>query len=196
MAGDVWDSFAEAVEVFQPKRPMKRASEKDLDACEKALGFRLPLSYRSFVKRFGAGEVVLQGGPAEWSIWAPGNPKNRFNSSLEHRNTRRQTMTPANWEGYVPDPTRACRLVYFADSPLSLNEYGWDPEDVADPDRHECGVYAVNVRYPPPDHLPRVADSFHDFIMGYCLDRYAKEQGYTKTAEWKKFGSMKEYHRH
>jgi hypothetical protein len=32
--------------------------------------------------------------------------------------------------------------------------------------------------------------------MGYCLERYPKEEDYTKTAEWKRFGSMRGHHRH
>jgi hypothetical protein len=43
--------------------------------------------------------------------------------------------------------------------------------------------------------MPRLAGSFHDFIMGYCLERYPLEQGYTATPEWKKFGDEKRYHR-
>ena len=61
MTDDIWDGFPKAVEFTQGKRPMKRSSEKDLDACEDFLGFRLPCSYRSFVKRFGAGILRLDG---------------------------------------------------------------------------------------------------------------------------------------
>src|SRR5204862_5576058 len=146
---------------------------------ERFLGFRLPRSYRSFVKRFGAGILSLEGHflggrtgcgqfghkpeaqakvrpslalqacgpivrtapalaacvrkcrlevcPCEWHIWAPGNPKNQFNASLEERNRRFRDVSPDDWVKNCPDPVRARRLVFFADSPLSLNEYGWAP---------------------------------------------------------------------
>jgi hypothetical protein len=194
MIDDVWDSFAEAVELHQSRRPMRRPRNPDLDACESTIGCKLPTSYKSFVKRFGAGSLRLDGGPCEWDVWAPGNPKNRFNSSLEHRNASR-ISSPADWEGHVPDPERAARLVYFAESPLSLDEYGWDPDDPTDPGLNEYGIYAVNGRY-PLDQMPRLAHSFYDFIMGYCLERYPIERGYTARPEWKKFGDMREYHRH
>ncbi len=112
MIDDAWDSFAEAVELLQSRRPMRRPSNRDLDACESTIGCKLPTSYKGFVKRFGAGNLSLDGGACEWYVWAPGN---RFNSSLEHRNASCEVRSPADWEGRVLDPERVARLVYFAE---------------------------------------------------------------------------------
>jgi hypothetical protein len=173
---------------------MRRPSEKDLDAAERALGLRLPRSYRSFVKRFGAGDLSLEVCPCEWAIWAPGNPKNRFNSSLEGRNRAFRAIPPDQWVMLAPEPDRASRLLFFADSPLSLNTYGWDREAVTDPDGHEYRIYAFNSRSSPKT-LPRVADSFFDFITGYCLDRHPREVSYSES-DWQKYGAMRSYRRY
>jgi hypothetical protein len=194
MTEDIWAGFAEAVECTQGKRPMKRPSENDLDAAERALGLKLPRSYRSFVKRFGAGTLTLEVCPCEWQILAPGNPKNRFNASLEERNREYRAISPEQWALLSPEPDRAGRLIYFADSPLSLNLYGWDRDDVTDPDGHEYGVYAFNSRS-GLEKLPRVAGSFPDFVLGYCLDRHPREVGYSES-DWEKYGTMRSYHRY
>lgn len=194
MPDDIWDDFPETVEFTQTNRPMKLPSEKDLYAAEQALGLKLPRSYRSFVKRFGAGALTLEVCPCEWQVWAPGNPKNRFNSSLEERNKSYRAISPADWSRASTEPVRASLLVYFAESPLSLNTYGWDPEDVTDLNAHDYGVYSFNSRS-SLKLLPRVAGSFADFIMGYCLDRHPREVGYSE-GDWKKYGSMRSYHRH
>ena len=99
MIDDVWDSFAEAAELLQSRRPMGRPRDRDLDACESTIGYKLPTSCNGFVKRFGAGSL-------------------------------------------------------------------------------------------------RLVRSFFDFIMGYCFERYPLEWGYTATLEWKRFGDVREYHRH
>ena len=194
MTLDIWAGFAEAVEFTQSKRPMKLQSEKDLDAADQALGLKLPRSYRSFVKRFGAGDLSLEVCPCEWTIWAPGNPKNRFNSSLEERNKSYRAISPGDWSRVSPEPVRASRLVYFADSPLSLNTYGWDTEDVTNPDEPEYGVYAFNSRS-ILKRLPRVASFFFDFITGYCLDRHPREVGYSES-DSEKYGAMRSYKRY
>ena len=54
MIDDVWDSFAEAAELLQSRRPMRRPRDRDLDACESTIGCKLPTSCNGFVKRFGA----------------------------------------------------------------------------------------------------------------------------------------------
>jgi hypothetical protein len=196
MPEDIWDDFPEAVEFTQDKRPMKRPSERDLDACEHSLGFMLPRSYRSFVKRFGAGHLLLDGCPGEWELWAPGNPRNRFNSSLEAHNGPVLAADPDEWSRRFTDPRRASRLILFASSPLSLDDYGWDREDITDPDGPEYGIYSRACKPIASEPLPRVAGSFRDFIMGYCLGRFAEEGGYTKKAEWERYGAMRGYHRH
>lgn len=136
----------------------------------------------------------LDGGPCKCYVRAPGSPGNRFNSSLEHSSASR-VRSPADWAGHVPEPERAARLVDFAESPLSLDEYGWDPGDPTDPGLNECGIYAVNGRY-PLDQMPRLAHSFYDFIMGYCLERYPLERGDTATIDWKRYEDVREYCRH
>jgi hypothetical protein len=194
MPDDIWDAFPETVEVTQGERPMKRPSEKDLAAAERALEMKLPRGYRSFVERFGTRTLTLEVCPCEWQVWAPGNPKNRFNSSLEERNKPYRAISPADWSRASPEPVRASRLVYFAEAPLSLNTYGWDAEDVTDPDARDYGIYSFDGRS-KLELLPRVAESFADFIMGYCLDRHPREVGYSE-GDWKKFESMRSYHRH
>ena len=194
MPDDIWDAFPETVEVTQGKRPMKRPSEKDLDAAERALGLEAATQLPQLRRAVRGGHPDAGGLSLRVEFWAPGNPKNRFNSSLEERNNPYRAISPADWRRTSTEPVRASRLVYFAESPLSLNNYGWDPEDEADPDAYDYGIYAFNSRS-ELKLLPRVADSFADFIMGYCLDRHPGSRPIPRP-EWKKFGSMRSYHRH
>jgi hypothetical protein len=178
MADDTWDEFAESVELRVGKRPMKRPSEKDLDAFEKTFGFRLPRRYRGFVKRFGAGELHVgftdyRLPSEEFWFYAPGNPKNRFNSSLDqHVGESRGSLRDFS---HFTEPARAQRLVVFACDALGDRYFGWDPQEATDADGSDYAVYCLE-RDDPLNKVERVADSFTDFVLGYCLDRCLKKE--------------------
>jgi len=180
MTDDAWDEFAEAVEFRVRKRPMKRPSERDLDAFEETFGFRLPLSYRSFVKQFGAGALRVEftddSLPSdEFWFYAPGNPKNRFNSSLDqHVGDWRKSLPDDRSARHFPEPALARRLVVFACDALGDRYFGWDPQEATDADGSDHAVYCLE-RDDPLIKVERVADSFTDFVLGYCLDRCLKE---------------------
>ena len=102
MIDDVWDVFAEAVELLQSRRPMRRPRDRDLDDSESTIGCKLPTSYKCFAKRFGAGSLRLDDGPCEWYVWLRRNLGNHFNASLVHRNASCEVRSPAVWEGRTP----------------------------------------------------------------------------------------------
>lgn len=148
-------------------RRFRPADDKALDALEVTIGLALPRSYREFVKIFGACNIGHKGiciaGPRHKATLGP-------RSDLAALNEETHEIVVAGCgssdrTGRGVQRQRALRLVFFADNYLD-DTFGWDPEDISDTANHEYAVYS---RYTEAKRYPRIASSFADFVLRYCL---------------------------
>ena len=161
MAGDDWQDFAGSVEVESGRKPLPLPGDAALDQFEARTGFRLPDSYRSFIKTFGPGSLAYR-----FRITAPGDPKRGPRVDLDAlRDDFVSVTSDGELEESYDDPERARRLVLFC---LTTGEdfIGWDPREATDPGRHEYAVYEVPRG---DDKLHRLAGTFREFVEDYCL---------------------------
>jgi hypothetical protein len=160
-----WEELLRSV-TFKKKPRFHPADDDLLDAFESYAGLALPQSYREFVKIFGACEVGRKG-----IIIAAPQRKRIFDLRYDLTSLAKETHTFIEPSGQLLSPTEAVnpershRMVFFADN-FHGGRYGWDPEDIGDTAAHE---YAVYCRYSESEPYPRVASSFRDFVLGYCL---------------------------
>lgn len=161
-----WEELHRSVISWKPMR-FRPADDEELDAFEAAAGLALPRSYREFVKIFGACEIGSKG----INIARPRRkrmPNSRYD--LASRAERMHDIVEAfcrssDSTGRVVHPERSLRMVFFGDNQLG-DTFGWDPEDISDAAAHEYAVYSRHIETEP---YPRVAFSFQDFVLGYCL---------------------------
>jgi hypothetical protein len=103
-------------------------TDEGLDELEARLSFRLPHSYREFMKRFGPSDLV------PWVVLHPATEDGIVSLTELHRGER-----AANPDDF-PNLDFLTRLVYFASS-VGGDAYAWDPNDVTCSEPHEYQVY-------------------------------------------------------
>jgi len=158
---DPWQDFADSVEIVEGRKPVPPASDEALDDFERRTGFRLPLSYRSFVKRFGPGTLAQR-----FDVTAPGYAGESSDVDIDElRAFFVRVTSDGELEESYDDPERAHRLVIFCHA-TGEDLFGWDPREVTDPAAHEYAVYEVPRH---EDRLNRLAATFAGFINDYCL---------------------------
>jgi hypothetical protein len=138
-------------------KALPRPSDDDLNRYERESGFRLPLSYRAFVKVFGPGEL---GG--DFRLRAPGYPDHPH-ADLGRSNAEIRAGLTKTFLSLFNDPDRVARMVFFC-APGGGDWIGWDPEDIRDAELHEYGIYEIG-----DEEMEKVADSFPQFIEEVCL---------------------------
>jgi hypothetical protein len=138
-------------------KALPRPSDEDLDRYERESGFRLPLSYRAFIKVFGPGEL---GG--DFRLRAPGYPDDPY-ADLGRTNAEIRAGFTETFLSFFDDPERVSRMVFFC-APGGGDWIGWDPEDVRDAELREYGIYEIG-----DEEMEKVADSFPQFIEEVCL---------------------------
>jgi hypothetical protein len=156
-----WESVYDSIRVIREVNYRYVApTDSDLDEVERQVGSRLPESYRAFVKRFGAGELL------GWVRLTDVAPRRRKRDStvtsrtLELREFWKREQWTANHEWLSG-------LVYFADS-AGGDEYAWDPADVTQSEPHECRFYFLPRL--DEDHPVAAGASFTDFIKWLDAD--------------------------
>jgi cell wall assembly regulator SMI1 len=160
-----WDQFREAVSTRGLKgRP---ATARDLDAFEAEHGFRLPSRFREFASAFGAGRLIYKAGGKEkiLDFSVPGGPTvggGRFYNIEIFNNDLRKAGKPT-----------AGRMVHFAQiesewGGLPAVVFGWDIDEVTVAESHD---YAIYRRRPSQKARQRVASTFEEFLVEYCLGK-------------------------
>ena len=122
------------------------------------MGVKLPASYRSFVKVFGAGQLA-----DDFRICAPGYPASTGYDLQRFNEQERGRFSVGDCQLF-PDPERVQRLIYFCSTETS-EVIGWDPQDARQRKQHEYGIYEVALG---PSIL-LLATSFAEFIQKVCL---------------------------
>ena len=141
-------------------KPLAKPTDETLDRYEAETGFRLPHSYRSFIKVFGPGKLAW-----DYQIAAPGHPEQGWIVDLAAFNAvPHESLKDKRVLRQFKDPAQVQRLVFFC-RPGNGDLVGWDPEDVRDKRWHEYGIY----EWGRGDALGFVAGSFTEFIEGVCL---------------------------
>jgi SMI1 / KNR4 family (SUKH-1) len=163
-----WKDFRNSVAVSGQCR-FRPATDAELDAFEGHAGLPLPRSYREFSKVFGACSVGHKG----IMIARPDLKKKRSNLVLAYFAHKMHQIVKASVEvppgiGLPPavNPAQILRMVFFGRNGCDL-WFGLDPEDVLDGPGHEYAVYS---RYGENMPYARLASTFEEFILGYCLD--------------------------
>lgn len=140
----------------QPRRAVGPPSAADLDRFEAEAGIRLAAGYRGFVQAFGAGVLAVGRGWIRCLAPSCRNESFDLGHSLALQRSFAQTCFWVN--------PRIARLVVFA-SDLRGDRYGWDPEDITDPDGPEFGVYAW--RHGDDETALKLTRTFEGFIRLY-----------------------------
>lgn len=139
-----------------PARAYPKPTEDDLDRFEAETGIKLPASYRAYCQVFGAGVFDLDA--VNLRVSAPNCPDDVLDL--------KQALDILEGHKSMSDWTpRARRAIFFANS-FRGDRFGWDPEDVSDPDAPEFRVFG-HIRH--DDDLTKLADDFYDFIT-LCMD--------------------------
>ena len=170
--GHPWNAYFPLVGRGQP-RPFTLPSPANLDAYETKHHFPLPESYRSYALAFGLGWFSV-GDPDEslheFHIAIPG-----YHASMPDGDPASMTQWfrdacgPDYAQTYAErydDGPRATRLVLFTFQ-TDWGFFGWDPDEVTDPDAHEYAIYRL-----PRDgrKVARVADTFAAFLLDVVFE--------------------------
>jgi len=166
MAVELWDGFGATlkIDLRRGDRPLPKPTPEALDRYERETGFKFPESYREWLAALGPGEFV-----ENFVLHAPGYPPSYRRIRLENLDENYDNVRTIE-EKYLrssadpsrEDPDRARRLRPFCRT-HGGETIGWDPEEVTDPDRHECAVYQLERDFT----LTRLAPSFRGFVEDY-----------------------------
>ena len=135
---------------------------KEIDALETQLGFRLPPSYKAFLRVFGPGGVRSN----FFSIAAPSGPWNP--NADEMTRTVRKSIDYLGYDFVTEEHARLepiSRMIFFCKD-FGGNQFGWDPDAPRD---SEAGEYAV-LEWPRGwDYVEEAAASFPEFFLDVLL---------------------------
>ncbi len=154
----VWDDLKKRLVVIyvdsMGSDKVLKPKVKDLDHFERESGFRLPDDYREFARMFGPGKF-----DAGWKFATPGFPNIKsYDVDLALLNHQIQSQKAT---GLYQNFFRFCGKEDFQ------GYWGWNPEDVTDPDTHDYGIYLLmGDRYDGPH---KVASTFHVFVISYVF---------------------------
>lgn len=166
MSTEEWKSLYETIEVrTEPDCTIApKPTEQQLDQFELVADFKLPKSYRDFIRVFGAGELAC-----EYKIMAPGylNPTGSQGVpvyDLQSFNDSTKNQFDTTFLSFFSDPEKIQRLVYFCATGTG-NIIGWDPQDIREARQYDYGIYELG----RSETLEFLADSFRAFIEEVCL---------------------------
>lgn len=135
---DDWQDYYDtlAIDSFPDDGKIWRPSDEDFDGFESASGFKLPHSYRQFLKVFGPGRL----GGFVVDVAAPGYPGTEF---FDLASTSRPEIVELNAKHAPPEQCSLFeRLIYFG-SKSEDHQLAWDPTHSLDPGNNEVMVYEV-----------------------------------------------------
>jgi hypothetical protein len=140
-------------------KPLPKPTDETLDRFEQESGFRLPLSYRAFVKVFGPGALGC-----EYQIAVPDYTNNEGGLGLRELNRDLKEDIDEGFLELYSTGEQVLRLVLFCEAYRAW--IGWDPAEMSDAQRREYGIYAWGGR---DGTLTKLADSFPQFVEEVCL---------------------------
>lgn len=149
-----WERFRHSIhtDMRYGERALRRPSDRVLDAFENRQGWKLPKSYRQYIKVFGAGELFER-----WRIAAPGNQSWPY-WDLDATNGALQLG--ADQEVYFSESDRSIlhRLFFFGEL-SGQDPIGWALCDKTNVKNHEYRIYVRKL-----DSLQELASSFRSLI--------------------------------
>jgi hypothetical protein len=159
-----------------------KATAKDLNSFERRRRFKLPGDFRDFACTFGPGRIGRDG----WCFYSPGidwdgDPAslnldylNDFwiNTQVREYNLKLLVFCEKSENETVLSKTTKQKI-----RSTTIQYFGWNPEDVTDPDKHEYGIYLTyeegqllaSGRRKPRKPPVKVASTFREFVMSYAL---------------------------
>lgn len=153
-----WRAFrAQFVEMTSPQRACRLPTPADIEELEGLLGYRLPASYRGFTQVFGPGTLIV--GEAGLRLYAPYAPEKPPAGSIGASLLRgARAAREARRAAGRPDGAEEPRSLGFADTE-GFNVFGWNIDDLTDPEAPEYGVYCFR-RYDGPVKMARTFEGF------------------------------------
>ncbi len=142
--------------------PVRKPRDSQLDRFEAEYEFKLPKSYREFVKLFGAG--ILDG---YFRIYSPahGGTVETLDLVAEWESMRENLDWLAN-ETFPESSPLLSRAVPFSGT-INGDIIVWDPAEKTNSRSHEYTIYII-----PRDigeEITKVADTFREYIEDCCL---------------------------
>lgn len=154
-----WDRVMDGIRVIRSPGSVHvpLCTDAELDRVEERIGSTLPHTYRSFMKRFGAGGFQGWFGLREIALRKPVKDDTR---TVAGRTLFLRSYYPKEaW--FFANTEWLSSLVYFA-TDGGGNEYAWDPKAVTRTRPFECRFFAL---YRLCEELPIAAgDSFRGFL--------------------------------
>jgi len=152
-----WKQLLKKLDVKNDMGDLSPVTQAALDTFENDCGIRLPSTYRSFCRVFGAGEFGR-----EFLIAVPGFKGESKTNSLQ--GLQELSHAGLEYDEYSPDPQQHARGVFFAFDILG-SKYFFDPEDISDARKNEYAVYTLFRDW----EVQRTADNFWQFVTECCL---------------------------
>ncbi len=142
--------------------PVRKPRDSQLDRFEAEYEFKLPKSYREFVKLFGAG--MLDG---YFRIYSPAHGGRVETLDLAAELEEFRTDGLELFQGEFPKYRDfIARMIMFS-STINGETVVWDPTEVTNRRNCEYKIYVI-----PRDigeEIEHLADTFRDYIEGWCL---------------------------
>jgi hypothetical protein len=136
-----------------------------LNQYEAATGFKLPLSYRKFIRVFGPGihaHYYFIRAPGYWPDF-PNKSDANFDLLRFYERCRDAEFIDQN-AAYHHDREFVSRMVPFCTS-FHGDVIVWDPKDIQDAKRREYGLYALMDNYKYYDSPIKLSNSFAEWIL-------------------------------
>ncbi len=135
---------------------------KEIEAFEAEWEFRLPPSFKAFLRVFGPGHARGN----FFFIFGPGGSWKHTIATLTEG--VRENIKYMGYDFVTEEHARLepiSRMIFFCEDGGG-NHFGWDPDDLRDP---EAGEYAI-LEWPHGwDYVERIASSFPDFFLNGLL---------------------------
>ena len=165
---DAWREVFDGLEISirHGKKPAIPSPE-ELDAFEEAMNFRLPASYRAFIRVFGPG--TFSGATVQ--IYAPGTRYHEMGAEQAEFASFAENIDFLSDRGNQAEPIT--HMIVFAED-IVPRFFGWDFQDVRDPSTREYAIREYDLDY---DTCPIVANSFPEFINEFVRVQRAGESG-------------------
>lgn len=158
MSIEEWQAFRDSLEIEVPARQkaVERPDEPVFDALEVSSGFRLPASYREFIRVFGPGELG-----EGFLVKAPGLSQTDPHCDLQCFTERTREAVVGNY----PGNSRLARMWYFCKT-TGGDLIGWDPDEVSDVSRREYRIY---IKVHERSTAEPLCENFDEFVGDVCF---------------------------